>query len=371
MWYVARHVLRVLIVTPDFPPQRGGIQLVAHRLAQHATEYEPFVVTFDAPGAAQVDAHQPFHVRRVRGRLRPRPLAVARLNAAALAHASAIEPDAVLSMHVVTAPGAWAIARTRRVPFVEYLHADELSLRPRLTRFAVRRAAASVAVSRYTRGLALDLGADPGGLHVIPPGVDADRPARARRAGRPTMITVARLDDRYKGHDVVLRALPLIRDRVPEVEWVVVGDGALRRELEGAAAAAGVAECTRFLGAVSDAERDVWLDRAHVFVMPSRQRAGGAGGEGFGIAYLEAGVHGLPVVAGGVAGALDAVGEDSGLLVDPEDERAVADAVVELLLDRDRARRLGEAGRERAAACAWPRIAARVERLLLTVAGQP
>src|SRR4051812_37192313 len=62
-----------------------------------------------------------------------------------------------------------------------------------------------------------------------------------------------------------------------------------------------------FVGAVSDVERDVWLDRAHVFAMPSRLPRGGQGGEGFGIVYLEAGVHEVPVVGGNVAGALDAV----------------------------------------------------------------
>jgi phosphatidylinositol alpha-1,6-mannosyltransferase len=84
------------------------------------------------------------------------------------------------------------------------------------------------------------------------------------------MITVGRLEDSRKGHDVVIRALPLIVRRLPEVEWIVIGDGSLRAELEQAAAATGVREHVRFLGAVDDADRDAWLDRAHVYVMPAR-----------------------------------------------------------------------------------------------------
>ncbi len=164
----------------------------------------------------------------------------------------------------------------------------------------------------------------------------------------------------------MLEALPAIRARVPGVRWVVVGDGPLRAELEARAARLGIRDIVTFAGAVSDAERDAWLDRAHVFAMPSRLPPGGAGGEGFGIVYLEAGAHGLPVVAGAAAGAVDAVLDgETGLLVAPNDPAAVAGAIADLLLDRDRARRLGEAGARRAAQLSWPRMVARVEDVLL------
>ncbi len=104
--------------------------------------------------------------------------------------------------------------------------------------------------------------------------------------------------------------------------------------------------------------------------MPSRLPAGGAG-EGFGIVYLEAGVHGLPVVAGNVGGALDAVVDGTtGLLVDPTRPRPVADAVSRLLLDREAAGRMGAAGSEHAHDFAWPAIAGRVEALLTETAGR-
>ncbi len=179
------------------------------------------------------------------------------------------------------------------------------------------------------------------------------------------MLTVARLADRHKGHDVLVRALPLIRRRVPDAEWVVVGDGPLRAEIETAAAALGVRDAVRFCGALGDAERDTWLDRAHVFAMPSRLPGPGAAGEGFGIAFLEAAAHGLPVVAGSVGGALDSVADgESGLLVDPTSPEAVADAIAGLLEDAPRRRALGEAAVAHAARFAWAGIAARVAALL-------
>jgi phosphatidyl-myo-inositol dimannoside synthase len=186
------------------------------------------------------------------------------------------------------------------------------------------------------------------------------------RAERPTLLTVARLEHRYKGHDVLLEALGAIRARVPDVEWVVIGEGTLRPELEELARSRGLADCVRFLGAVSDGERNAWLRRADVVAMPSRLPGAGLAGEGFGIVYLEAAAYGKPVVAGNVGGALDAVGDgETGLLVDPTDAGAVAEAVATLLLDPELARRLGAAGAERAKGYAWPVIAKRLETVLL------
>jgi phosphatidylinositol alpha-1,6-mannosyltransferase len=153
---------------------------------------------------------------------------------------------------------------------------------------------------------------------------------------------------------------------VPDVLWVVVGDGSLRGELERAAARLHVAEHVVFTGRVPDEERDRRLAEAHVFAMPSRLPPSGTeGGEGFGIVYLEAGLQGLPVIAGGVGGALDAVVHgETGLLVDPTSSEELADALTGLLLDPDRARTLGAAGARRAREFSWERMSHGVQMVL-------
>ncbi len=362
-------MLRVLVLTPDFPPARGGIQVLMHRVVRHARALELRVVTRKHPDAQRFDAQEGLDVRRA-GSADGGPLSNVVLNAHALAEAARFRPDAVLSGHIVTSPAARCIGLAMRVPMVQYLHADELGSRPRLAAFAVHGADATVAVSSYTRGLALGLGADPGRVHTIPNGVDLPDGAVASRVPRPTILTVARLEERYKGHDVLMRALPLIRARVPDVQWMVAGRGSLRAQLERLAAALGLLDVVRFVGEVSDAERDALLYSSHVFAMPSRLRPDG-GGEGFGIAYLEAGAHGLPVVAGNVAGALDSVVDGkTGMLVDPTDHVALAYAVSELLLDAARAQKLGRAGAERAREFTWPTISRQVEELVLALAAR-
>ncbi len=355
---------RLLVLTPDFPPAPGGIQLLVARIVQHVERLRPRVLTVGGPGTHEYDAAHDLDVRRVRGQQRR---AIAALNAVALAQAARFRPAVVLSAHIVTAPAAAAIRAALRVPVVQYLYAEELGNRPALTAFALRRADGAVAISRYTHELALKAGADAARVQLIPPGVDIpDQPLTQARATRPTLLTVARIGERYKGHDVVLRALPLIRARVPDVEWVVIGDGPLRPGLERAARDQGLQDAVRFLGRVCDAERDRWLARAHLFTMPSRVPGGRFAGEGFGIVYLEAGAHGLPVVAGSEGGAVDAVVHgETGLLVDPTNHVAVAEAIADLLIDRDRARRFGTAGARRAREFAWPVVAHRVEDLVL------
>ena len=78
---------------------------------------------------------------------------------------------------------------------------------------------------------------------------------------------------------------------------------------------------------------------------------------------------GLPVVAGNVGGALDAVEDGvTGVLVDPTSSVAIADAIADLLLNRSRAEQMGEAGAAHAREFSWPAISSRVEELLLSVA---
>jgi phosphatidyl-myo-inositol dimannoside synthase len=363
-------VPRILVATPNFPPVRGGIELVADRLATLLPNARIRVVAFRSAGSDDFDRGRALEIRRawgrehsVKGRLW--------LNAHVMAEAARFRPSAILNLHAVLSLSTSAVRRLANVPVVLYVHADEARIRPKLLRFAVANADATIAVSSHTKELVAAAGADTARLRVIAPGVDLPThkvPTIAARPAPPTIATVSRLTDTYKGHDVLLRALPLIRARVPDVRWVVVGDGPLRPMLERQADALGVADAVTFTGEVSDAERDAVLDSAHVFALASRLPDGGSGGEGFGIAFMEASAHGLPVVAGDVGGARDAVQAGrTGILVDPISHIQFAEAVSDLLTDMQAAGALAEGGRSRAQSYAWPAIATQVREVLQEV----
>ena len=356
---------RLLVLTPDYPPRPGGIQLVAHRLVHHFTRVDPLVVTIQER-TLTADERGNVPVREVRAQS-THAASVLRLNARAIAEGVKYRPAAILNLHIVTAPSMAAIRRVTGAPAVQYLHALEIGARPRLARFGTTHADRTIAVSRHTHALAARVGAPRERIEVISPGVDVDVPPPGQsKYDRPTVVTVARLQEHYKGHDVMVRALPLVRARVPDVQWVIVGDGPYRSHLEQLVESYGLRDSVVFRGGIGDDERNEVLARSHVFAMPSRLASGGWGGEGFGIAYVEAGLRGLPVVGGNVGGALDAVVDgETGLLVDPTDHVALADALTCLLVDRERAARMGEAGRRHARQFAWPTVAERVEGLLL------
>jgi glycosyltransferase involved in cell wall biosynthesis len=361
------HCVRVLLPTTDFPPMTGGIQLLLDRLVSHSRHHFDVV----APAALGLNYAQGASANSVRRcpRVRSHRTEVALLNALTVDQALKRRPDVLLSGHIVLGPAALVSGRLVRSPVVEYVYAKELTARPTLAGSILSRVHATIAISGHTRALATSLSANPETLDVIMPGCDppvAPVPPLKERGGPPTIVTVARLADRYKGFDVMLRAMPLVRARVPDARWVLVGDGPLKSTLMATARSWGIADACVFAGHLSDEQRDQWLDRAHVFAMPSRVDPSTVGGsEGFGIVYLEAGAHRLPIVGGLVGGSTDAVIDGvTGILVDAADHVAVAGALCTLLSDRELATRLGEAGARRADELSWQRMANAVDDLL-------
>lgn len=175
----------------------------------------------------------------------------------------------------------------------------------------------------------------PNVAHVERFGMGPARPDLLRRynlEGCKVLLTLGRLDasERYKGVDEMLEALQELTQAVPEVVYLVVGDGTDRARLAQKARALGVAERVRFAGRIDDHEKADHYRLADAFVMPGR-------GEGFGIVFLEAMACGIPVVASSLDGSREAVRDGQlGRVVDPDDRAALQQAVLEAL-DRPKA----------------------------------
>ena len=182
-------------------------------------------------------------------------------------------------------------------------------------------------VSRYTRGRFASAFGPQAALEHLPPGVDTDRfaPDPAARAEmrsryglgeRPVIVCLSRLVPR-KGQDMLIRALPAIRERVDGAALVIVGGGPYLATLHRLARQAGVTEHVVFTGGVPGAELPAHHAMADVFAMPCRTRGAGLDVEGLGIVYLEASATGVPVVAGRSGGAPETVQDgETGLVVE-------------------------------------------------------
>src|SRR6185312_16422875 len=163
---------------------------------------------------------------------------------------------------------------------------------------------------------------------------------------RPVVVCVSRLVPR-KGQDMLIRAMPAIRQRVPGAALVIVGGGPYLTSLKRLAHSFGVAEHVVFTEGVPGDELPAHHALADVFAMPCRTRGAGLDVEGLGIVFLEASATGVPVVAGRSGGAPETVQHNkTGLVVDGREVDEIADAVTELLTDRDRAAAMGAAGRD-------------------------
>ncbi|MET7470667.1 glycosyltransferase family 4 protein [Micromonospora sp. NPDC005211] len=350
---------RTLLITNDFPPRPGGIQSFVHNLAVRQPPGSVVVYASSWRGAEKFDADQPFEVVRERTRvLLPTPLIARR--AARLARAYDCDTvwfGAAAPLGFLAA-GLRRRAGIRRAVALTHGHEVGWAALPG-ARSALRRIGRGVDVTtylgEYTRerlARALDGLTE---LRRLAPGVDVDtyhpdvdgKEVRRRLglADRPVVVCVSRLVPR-KGQDMLIRALPAIRRRVPDAALLVVGGGPYRSTLEKLARQTGLERDVVFTGSVPSAELPAHYAAGDVYAMPCRTRNRGLDVEGLGIVYLEASATGLPVVAGDSGGAPDAVREgETGYVVGGRDVAQLADRVATLLADRDLARQFGAAGR--------------------------
>ncbi|MGH7746162.1 MAG: glycosyltransferase, partial [Candidatus Dormibacteria bacterium] len=189
---------RLLLLTPDYPPAKGGIHTLSARLAANIQQFQVKVVSGTARSAGPSEGvwSLPGWLTRLRPAVRN-----AFLNSFGMALGVRWRPDVVLSMHIVVAPAAMTMRRISGARYVQYVHAKELSVHPSLTRYALARADVVVAVSDFSRDLARRYGAREDRLRVICNGVDICPLGPTTKESCPTMITVARLEDVHKGHD--------------------------------------------------------------------------------------------------------------------------------------------------------------------------
>ncbi|OBJ49766.1 GDP-mannose-dependent alpha-(1-6)-phosphatidylinositol monomannoside mannosyltransferase [Mycobacterium sp. 1423905.2] len=374
---------RVLLVTNDFPPRRGGIQnylgefvaLLAEAGLHDITVYAPKWKgdnAFDEAARARG-----YRVVRHPGTLMlPVPTVDGRMRRLIA------ERDIDTVWFGAAAPLALLAPRARQAGATRVLastHGHEVgwSMLP-VARSVLRRIGESTDVvtfvSRYTRSRFAPAFGPAASLEYLPPGVDSDRfhpdaGARAelrqryRLGERPTVVCVSRLVPR-KGQDMLIRALPSIRRRVDGAALVIVGGGPYLDTLRKLAQDCGVGEHVTFTGGVPADDLPAHHALADVFAMPCRTRGGGMDVEGLGIVFLEASATGVPVVAGDSGGAPETVQHNkTGLVIDGNSGAEITEAITELLTDRDRAAAMGAAGRD------WVRAQWRWDTLATRLAG--
>jgi phosphatidylinositol alpha-1,6-mannosyltransferase len=347
--------VRTLLITNDFPPRPGGIQIFVHELATRLPGSELVVYCSDWRGSAQFDAQQPFPVIRESTKV-----LLPTRGAARRAAALAAEHGCDRVWFGAAAPlGLLARGLDRRAVALTHGHEVGWAALP-LARSALRRIADGCDVITYLteyqrQRLAPIVGSRTSLQRLTPavntslyhPGIDGSAiRASLGLSDRPVIVCVSRLVPR-KGQDTLVRALPLVRKEIPDAALLLVGGGPHRKTVRKLISSLGLEPHVVMTGSVPWTDLPAHYAAGDVFAMPCRTRNRGLDVEGLGIVYLEASAIGLPVVAGDSGGAPDAVLEgETGFVVGGRDIPALADRLITLLRDPALAHKMGTAGRD-------------------------
>lgn len=343
-------MLRIGLITSEFPPDMGGVETYAWQLAKELGRRPGLQVTVYAPHKSAAVTPPPKVIIKPMlqscagldwPRLKDEPIDV--WHALSACHAWIAEKKpAVVSVHgndflapyPITAvpalglPGLWRLR-----PWVwRRLRPLWRSATKKMLARALPQAATIIANSRYTAEVLLQrYPACVEKTRVAWVGVDPvffDVP-RGQKGRVPQLLTVCRLSEQRKNVDLVLQALAALKDRF-EFEYTIAGEGTFRPTLESLADSLGLGARVHFTGRVSDtALRDLY-SRADLFVLAASITPNSH--EGFGIVYLEAAASGVPSLAARLAGAAEAVAEGrSGFFVEQPDVASITAALGKFL----------------------------------------
>jgi len=275
-------------------------------------------------------------------------------------------PDGILGL-------AWKAVAPRKRHIVTFAHGEEIFVArssrqlQTLSSWVYKTSALVIANSLNTEMLVRSL-TPSARIAVIHPGVDStaftfseEEKAQYRTLYGFTpddvvLVTVGRLEVR-KNHTNVLKAIHRLRDSGLPLKYLIVGAGEEERSLRNLVKDLCLDQAVKFTGIITDHERSLAMALADIHIMPSIKHAQMI--EGFGIVFIEAAAAGIPSIAGNTGGQTEAVMDGkTGLVIDGTNINAIIDAIQQLAENQQLRHKLGESGRQWAAAHEWQTVVA-------------
>jgi glycosyltransferase involved in cell wall biosynthesis len=254
--------------------------------------------------------------------------------------AIAQKPDLVIMMHLNFAPVALILKKLIGTRYIAIAHGvDAWNIQNPLLKKSLYAADLILSVSNFTRDrLHQEQSLPPDKLGILHNTFEANawkiapKPRHLLDKYRlqpeqKIILTVSRLvaSEQYKGYDRLLDAMPIIRQTIPDIHYIIVGKGSDRDRIEQIIQQKGLQNCVTLAGFIADEHLCDHYNLCDLFAMPSK-------GEGFGIVYLEALACGKPVLAGNLDGSVDALCNGKlGVLVNPDSPQEIAEATIKIL----------------------------------------
>lgn len=362
-----------LFITAFFPPSLGGIQNYMWQVCKLLPKNKTVVLTMPEKNSQEFDKIQPFKIYRKDfyvSRFRPSWFPLVKI-------ISGIINKEKIQLLQFSHLAPWCIVglffkKIKKIPYIIYLHGVDLfepqksQIKKKLALLVLKNASKIIANSEFLKNEVIKLGIKEKNIFVVNPGINYKKFIYSREKienlrkkynlfDKKIIFTLGRIIPR-KGQDMVIKALPKVIKKIPNVIYLIGGDGEYKKELEKLVSKLNLERKVIFLGSISDVEdtKACYFYLSDVFAMPTREIKREKDVESFGIVYLEASACGKPVIGGRSGGAAEAVIDGkTGFLVKGANVDEIARAIIKLLLDEKQAKYLGDEGKKRAEKFDW------------------
>tara|TARA_B100000029_G_scaffold427751_1_gene437293 strand:+ start:538 stop:1635 length:1098 start_codon:yes stop_codon:yes gene_type:complete len=362
-----------LIVTRNFPPDVGGMQVLMGGLSKNFLDHGPVkVFANEFPNADSHDANQSMSIERIKGIKLFRKYRKANIVNNFINQNSNIR--AVITDH-------WKSLELLKTEYLNktktfcLLHSKEINhpvgslINKRIIK-STNKANFIIANSNFTKNLAVKVGIDEKKIYVIFPGIE--KPIKIDKKFKieaenifkdcfPKIITVARLDKR-KGHDKILMTIKNLKNRFPKIKYVSVGFGEEENNLKRLANHLSLNKEVVFLKNLDENLKLALIENSNLFLMPSRIEKKSV--EGFGISFIEAASYGIASIGGKDGGASDAIHHNkTGLICDGNDLSSIYNSIL-LFFDNNNFNKFGKAALELSEDFYWKKVIKKYLKLI-------
>ena len=248
-----------------------------------------------------------------------------------------------------------------RIEYYTYVFGAEFTINKNLNliqKIVLNKSKGIIVISEFSKSLLIKMGVKNNNIIKAAPGVDSEKFSpklnyteiidKYNLDDKKVILTVSRLAPN-KGCDTAIEVLPLILKEIPNAVYIIGGTGPSEEELKELVVKMDLEDKVIFTGYIPDEELSSYYNLSDAFLLLTREIKDKGNVEGFGMVFIEAGACETPVVGGRTGGTPEAIVDGiTGYLVDPLDLEEISEALIKLLTNESRARKMGIEGRKRA-----------------------
>ncbi len=327
-----------LIITRNFPPDLGGIQVLMGGLSESLLNHGPVkVFTYEHENSNLFDKKSTMSIERVKGIKIFKKYRLANLvnnyinennniRAIILDHWKSLE---LIKEQNLKKSKTFCLLHSKEIN-----HEIGSSINKRIIK-STSKADFIIANSNFTKELAIKIGIDKSKIRVIFPGIyepkNIDNVIKIKAEkifedSFPKIITVARFDKR-KGHDKIIMLIKNLKNKFPKIKYVAVGYGDEEKNLLKLVKELSLEKEIVFIKNIDNSFKSALISEANLFLMPSRIEKRSV--EGFGISFVEAASYGIGSIGGKDGGASDAIDHNkTGLICNGSDLNSIYESVI-------------------------------------------